>query len=231
MIPLRDNAPRYSAPFVTVAIIVVNVLVFFYQLTLDAYSLGYFVQQMGIVPLRFAGWVVGRVPTEAALLPYFTSMFVHGGWLHIIGNMWFLWIFGDNIEDQLGHFRYLLFYLGCGLVAGFAQTFLSIYSRVPSVGASGAIAGVMGAYLILFPRARVLTLVPFFLIFTVEIPAVVMLFYWILMQVLSGVASLGAETASTGGTAWWAHVGGFLSGIILAKLMGRRPQLRRYYEW
>jgi membrane associated rhomboid family serine protease len=231
MIPLRDTAPRYTAPLVTVALIVANVFVFLYQLTLDPYSLGYFLHQYGVVPLRFAQWVVGSAPAEAALVPLFTSMFLHGGFLHLIGNMWFLWIFGDNVEDQLGHFRYLLFYVGCGLVAAFSQMFLTINSRIPSIGASGAIAGVMGAYLVLFPGARVLTLIPFFLIFTVHVPAWVMLFYWIGVQVLSGLASSGAGAAATGGTAWWAHVGGFVCGIALVKMMGRRQQLRRYYEW
>src|SRR5512140_3848772 len=166
MIPLRDNAPRYSKPYVTVAIILINALVFLFELALDPFSLNQFTEQFGVVPLRFAAFVAGRAPADAALVPMFTSMFLHGGWLHLIGNMWFLWIFGDNIEDQLGHFRYLMFYLVCGLAAGFTHIFFNVSSRLPSIGASGAIAGVMGAYLILFPRARVLTLVPFFLIFT-----------------------------------------------------------------
>lgn len=232
MIPLRDDAPRYSAPFVTVGLIVTNVLVFLYQFSLDPYSLEYFVFHNGVVPLRFAGFLAGQVPAEAAVPPLLSSMFMHGGFLHLLSNMWFLWIFGDNLEDQLGHFRYLVFYLACGLVASFAHIFLNLASRIPSVGASGAIAGVMGGYLVLFPGARVITLVPFFLIFTVEIPAVVMLLYWIVMQIFSGVASLGTITAqSQGGVAWWAHIGGFFAGLALVKMMGRRRQVRRYYEW
>ncbi len=240
MIPLKDNAPRYSTPFVTVGLIIVNVLLFFYQLSLDPYTLNEFIARYGVVPLRFAYWVTGRASAEDALLPFFTSMFLHGGWLHVIGNMWFLWIFGDNIEDQLGHLRYLLFYIACGLAAGFAQTFITIaftsqaQMLVPSIGASGAIAGVMGAYLLLFPGARVLTLVPFFLIFTVQIPAWVMLVYWILIaQVVPALVGLGAPTASSslGGVAVWAHIGGFFIGMVLVKLMGRRRYLRRYYEW
>ncbi len=232
MIPLRDNAPRFSAPFVTVALIGINVLVFVYQLTLDSFSLNQFVYQNGVVPLRFARFVAGIVPAEAAVPPLFLSMFMHGGFLHLLSNMWFLWIFGDNLEDQLGHFRFLVFYLVCGLVASFAHIFLNVHSMLPSVGASGAIAGVMGGYLVLFPGARVLTLVPFFLIFTVEIPAVVILVYWIVMQLFSGFTSLAATTAqSQGGVAWWAHIGGFFAGLGLVKVMGRRRYLRRYYEW
>jgi membrane associated rhomboid family serine protease len=232
MIPLRDNAPRFSAPFVTLALIGINILVFVYQLTLDPFSLNQFVFQNGVVPLRFARFVAGSVPAEAAVPPLLLSMFMHGGFLHLISNMWFLWIFGDNLEDQLGHFRYLGFYLACGLVASFAHIFLNVRSTLPSVGASGAIAGVMGGYLILFPGARVLTLVPFFLIFTVEIPAFVILLYWIVMQLFSGFATLTATTAqSQGGVAWWAHIGGFFAGLGLVKAMGRRRYLRRYYEW
>jgi membrane associated rhomboid family serine protease len=159
-------------------------------------------------------------------------MFLHGGWLHLLGNMWFLWIFGDNLEDQLGHFRFLVFYLTCGVVAALCQASLTLASRVPSVGASGAIAGVMGGYLLFFPGARVLTLVPFFFLFTVEIPAYVMLFYWIAVQVISGLTSVGnASLQAQGGVAWWAHVGGFVCGLVLVKMMGRRPRVRRYYEW
>src|SRR5512141_941615 len=131
MIPLRDDAPRYSTPYVTLAIIAINTMVFLFEVSLDPYSLEYFTTQFGVVPLRFAAFVAGRAPVESALLPLFTSMFLHGGWLHLIGNMWFLWIFGDNIEDQLGHFRYVMFYLVCGLAAGFTHIFFNIGSRLP----------------------------------------------------------------------------------------------------
>ena len=232
MIPLRDNAPRYSAPFITVGLIVVNVLVFVYQWRLDPFSLEYFFSQNGMVPLRFGEFLQGRAPAEAAIPPMLTSMFLHGGFLHLLGNMWFLWIFGDNLEDQLGHFRYLAFYLACGLVASLAHIFANPASLIPSVGASGAIAGVMGAYMVLFPGARVLTLIPFFLIFTVELPAVVILLYWIVIQIVSGLTTLSTPTAlSQGGVAWWAHVGGFFAGLVLVKIMGRRRQVRRYTEW
>ena len=232
MIPLRDSAPRYSAPFVTVGLIVINTLVFIYQWRLDPFSLEYLFAQNGVVPLRFAEFVAGRASAGAAIPPMLTSMFLHGGFLHLLGNMWFLWIFGDNVEDQLGHFRYLFFYLACGLVASMAHIFANLPSQIPSVGASGAIAGVMAGYMLLFPGARVLTLVPFFLIFTVELPAVVILLYWIVIQVVSGLTTLGTAVAlSQGGVAWWAHVGGFLAGLALVKIMGRRRQVRRYNEW
>ncbi len=232
MIPLRDDAPRFSAPFITVSLIVINVLVFFYQILLDDFSQEYFFFQNGVIPLRFAEFLAGKVPVAAAVPPLFTSMFMHAGWLHLISNMWFLWIFGDNLEDQLGHLRYLVFYLASGLVASLAHIFLNLPSRVPSVGASGAIAGVMAGYVILFPGARILTLVPFFLIFTIEVPAVVMVLYWIVMQIFAGFASLTVVTAqSQGGVAWWAHIGGFFAGLVLVKLMGRRRQLQRYYQW
>ena len=146
--------------------------------------------------------------------------------------MWFLWIFGDNLEDQLGHFRYLAFYLACGLVASLAHIFANPSSQIPSVGASGAIAGVMGAYMVLFPGARVLTLIPFFLIFIRELPAWVILLYWIVIQVVSGLTTLGTAVAlNQGGVAWWAHVGGFFAGLALVKVVGRRRQVRRYTEW
>ena len=232
MIPLRDTAPRYSAPFVTVGLIVINTLVFIYQWRLDPFSLEYLFAQNGVVPLRFAELVAGRAPAAAAIPPLLTSMFLHGGFLHLLGNMWFLWIFGDNVEDQLGHFRYLVFYLACGLTASLAHIFLNLPSQIPSVGASGAIAGVMAGYMLLFPGARVLTLIPFFLIFIRELPAWVILLYWIVIQIVSGLTTLGTPVAlSQGGVAWWAHVGGFFAGLALVKIMGRRSQVRRYSEW
>ena len=234
MIPLRDNAPRYSAPFITVGLIVVNVLVFVYQWRLDPFSLEYFFAQNGVVPLQFGRFMADpAVPTaQGAIPPLLTSMFLHAGVLHLLGNMWFLWIFGDNLEDQLGHFRYLAFYLACGLVASLAHIFANPSSQIPSVGASGAIAGVMGAYMVLFPGARVLTLIPFFLIFIRELPAWVILLYWIVIQVVSGLTTLGTAVAlNQGGAAWWAHVGGFFAGLALVKVVGRRRQVRRYTEW
>jgi rhomboid family protein len=158
-------------------------------------------------------------------------MFLHGGWLHLIGNMWYLWIFGDNIEDRLGHFSYLIFYLLCGLGAGVVHTILNYDVRVPSIGASGAIAGVLGAYLVSYPGARILTLIPIFIFMQIiEIPAVIVLGFWFIMQFLSGTASLASATANAGGVAWWAHVGGFVIGMILVGLFPRRDRSRYEYH-
>jgi len=215
VIPLRDTVPSRTAPLVTVGLIAVNVLVFLHEKTLGPY-LPQLIQHYGLVPHTFVHWgeQFGSPLDPARFLPLFTSMFWHGGWLHLIGNMLYLWIFGDNVEDRLGHGRFLFFYVGCGLVAALTQVALSPDSTVPTVGASGAIAGVLGAYLISFPRSRVVTLIPIIIIpWIVEIPAVLYLVAWFLLQVLSGVASLGQGEA-LGGVAWWAHIGGFVAGML-----------------
>jgi membrane associated rhomboid family serine protease len=228
MIPLRDINPRHSTPFVTVALVLANAAVWFYQVSLPAWAEERFVFALGMVPARLQMALTSpEVTLSAALMPLFTSMFLHGSWMHIIGNMWFLWVFGDNIEDRLGHFRYLMFYLVCGLGAGLAHTLFSWNSAVPAVGASGAISGVMGAYILFFPRSRVVTLVPLFVIFfTVQLPAVFILGYWFVIQFLSGVGSLGQR--ASGGTAWWAHIGGFVLGFILVKLFTPPRRVRPY---
>ncbi len=222
MIPLRDTQPSYGKPLMTAAIIALNILIFLYQFSLEPFSLNHFITTYGIVPAKFE------------YLDLLTSMFLHGGWLHLIGNMWFLWIYGDNVEDVLGHPRFLLFYLLCGIAAGLVQVLASPGSRIPTVGASGAIAGVMGAYLIKFPHSRIVTLVPIFIFFTtMEIPAVFMLLYWFVIQLFSGVGSIGTSSISHGGVAWFAHIGGFLAGMVLIKLMGTedRYRNRREYHW
>lgn len=231
MIPLRDNVPRTTLPVVTVALIVVNSVVFFGELAFDPAHRNLMIENYALIPARTVAFLVGGpVTASRAILPFFTSMFLHGGWMHLIGNMWFLWIFGDNVEDRIGHLRYLLLYLCGGLAGALAHLVSSHASGVPTVGASGAIAGVMGAYLITFPRARVLTLVPiFFFLTTVEIPAVLILVYWLLLQLLSGVASLGLAGQMEGGVAWFAHVGGFLAGVPLMLWLrrGRRARTPR----
>ena len=221
MIPLRDSHPSRTTPVVTISLIAVNSLVFLYQFSLDAYSLNHFVATYGLVPDRFH------------LLPVLTSMFLHGGWAHLIGNMWFLWIFGDNVEDILGRAKYLLFYLLCGIAATLAHYAVNLDSRVPMVGASGAIAGVMGAYMLKFPHSRVTTLVVAIIFFTtVELPAWVVLVYWFVIQFFSGLGTIGYSHLSQGGTAWFAHIGGFVAGLILIKVLPtedryfRRPELR-----
>jgi membrane associated rhomboid family serine protease len=213
MFPLRDTQPSYSRPIVTVVLIVINILVFLYEFSLDPFAQNAFITSFGLVPDRFH------------FANVLTSMFLHGGWMHVLGNMWFLWIFGDNIEDILGHAKYLLFYLLCGIGAAMTQVYFSPDSRVPMVGASGAIAGVMGAYMMKFPHSRINTLIFLaFFITTVEVPAWVMLIYWFFIQLISGVGSVGYSQVSQGGTAFLAHVGGFLAGIGLVYLM--RPKER-----
>ncbi len=217
MFPLRDAQPSSSRPVVTILLVVVNLIVFLFEASLEPYSRAYFVETYGLVPARFQ-W-----------RDLLTSMFLHGSWMHVLGNMWFLWIFGDNVEDVLGHGKYLLFYLLCGAAAALGQTAINPDSTLPMVGASGAIAGVMGAYIVRFPHARILTLAfIFFFITTFEVPAVVMLGYWFLIQFFSGVGSIASTKATQGGVAWFAHVGGFIAGVVLLKVMGgKRPYSRR----
>ncbi len=187
--------------------------------------------QFGVTPAAVASWPQSDLPFLAVVIPFLTSMFLHGGWLHVIGNMWYLRIFGDNIEDRLGHFTFLLFYLLCGIGAGVVHTIINVNSTVPSVGASGAIAGVLGAYVVSYPFARVQTLVPIFIfIQVIEIPALIVLGFWFVMQFFNGTASLAATNVrDSGGVAWWAHVGGFVIGILLIGLFPRRDRQRYDY--
>src|ERR1017187_6517968 len=216
MFPLKDTQPSYSRPVVTIALITVNLLVFLFEASLGPRTLNAFVEYYGLVPDHFP---LSRI---------FTSMFLHGGWLHVLGNMWFLWVFGDRIEDLLGHGKYLLFYLLCGIVAALGQVIANPYSTAPMVGASGAIAGVMGAYVIKFPRARILTLVMLVVFFTtIEIPAPIILAYWFVIQLFSGLGSIARTHLSQGGTAFFAHIAGFVAGIVLVKVMGASDRYNR----
>src|SRR5712675_269542 len=208
MFPLRDDQPRYSTPYITYYLIGLNLLIFLFEAALEPASLKNLVYQFGVVPEHLTAFLAGspKYPLVAVVLPFFTSMFLHGGWPHVIGNMWFLYIFGDNVEDYLGHFKYLVFYLVAGLIAMATQVAIYPHSNVPTVGASGAIAGVLGAYFIVYPRARVLT---WFFVFVFYVPAWVMLGYWFVLQFLSGAATLSMAQAGkdVGGVAVWAHVG------------------------
>jgi membrane associated rhomboid family serine protease len=219
MIPLRDVIPSRTRPVVTVALIALNALVFLRQMGLPPDVLEAFIHAFGLVPADFS-W-----------LNVFSSMFVHGGLMHAGGNMLYLWIFGDNVEDRMGHGRFLVFYLLSGVGAALAQTAAAPDSLVPMVGASGAIAGVMGAYFVLYPRSRVLTLIPF-PITVIEIPAVYFLGVWFLMQFVNGMATLapGAEGQLAGGVAFWAHAAGFGVGALLVFLF-RRPERQRVDWW
>ena len=215
MIPIRDRNPSSTFPYVTIGIIVVNIFIFLYEISLDS-ELGVFVMKFGVVPLRVSNY--SQVPDltfASTFFPFISSMFLHGGFIHLIGNMWFLWIFGDNIEDKLGHFKYIVFYILCGIIASSVHVFFNSQSDMPCIGASGAIAGVLGAYMITFPRARVVTIVPLFIfIQVIELPAVIVLGFWFVIQFFNGAASITAS-ASGGGVAWWAHIGGFAAGIII----------------
>lgn len=216
MIPLYDTLRARRVAIVNWLLIALNVLVFLYEISLRASGLNRLTLTWGLVPARL------MTQPATAWITILTSMFLHGGWFHILSNMWVLFIFGDNIEDRLGHSGYLVFYVLSGVAAGLLQSFVLPTSREPMIGASGAIAGVLGAYLVLYPRARVASLVPILFIFTIiEIPAFIFLLFWFVSQLFSGWLTLGATAGS--GVAWWAHVGGFVFGMVAAVLFARRP--------
>jgi membrane associated rhomboid family serine protease len=217
MIPLRDVVPSRTTPVVTMTIIALNVLVFLYQWSLGARGGQEFVYTWGLIPAEFH------------LVTMFSSMFLHGGLMHIGGNMLYMWIFGDNVEDQMGRGRFVAFYLACGVIAALTQMFVNPGSMVPMVGASGAIAGVMGAYFVMFPHSRIVTLIPFIFLQVVEVPAMFFLPIWFLMQFFSGVGSIAQTEAATGGVAFWAHIGGFAFGVLGGFAL-RRPE-RRDPDW
>jgi len=221
MIPLRDDNPTRRVPLVTVSLIFVNVVVFLYQVSLGPRQGQAFVYEYGAIPAVIFGYralpdFLAAVPPTVSL---FTSMFLHGGWLHLIGNMWYLWIFGDNIEEAMGKFRYIAFYLLCGILASLSHALANPSSTIPSIGASGAISGVLGAYLLVYPRAHVLVLIPlWFFVRMMYIPAGLVLGFWFLLQLLSGSMSGGEG----GGIAFWAHIGGFVAGMLLVGLFKKR---------
>ena len=229
MLPIKDDQPIYSTPYVNWFLIALNILIFLFQATLDPRSSELLARQFGEVPAHLAAFLAGshRYSVPQVVLPFFTSMFLHGSWMHVLGNMWFLFIFGDNVEDYLGHFKYLVFYLVSGLIAMATQVAINPHSTVPTIGASGAIAGVLGAYFILYPRARVLT---WFFVFIVYIPAWFVLGEWFVMQFLYGTISLSAAQAGRdlGGVAFWAHVGGFVAGMLMIKLFPERSRRSPY---
>ncbi len=221
MIPLRDDNPTTLIPVLTIGLIVACSLVFLYQATLPPGQDEAFILHYGAVPSIVVGGAADGVMAMGfpATLTLLTSMFLHGGWMHLIGNMLYLWIFGNNIEDAMGHVRFLVFYLVCGIAAALSHALTDLQSTIPMVGASGAISGVLGAYLLLYPRAQVLVLIPMGLMTrTMQVPAALVLGFWFLLQLLSGGASLGR---GGGGVAWFAHVGGFLAGMALIGLFKR----------
>jgi membrane associated rhomboid family serine protease len=228
MIPLRDEIPSERTPYVTRVLLALNVAAFLYEITLGP-GLRAFVYDWGLLPARVVLAVQGGEPAAPAALTVFSSMFLHGGWAHLLGNMWYLFIFGDNVEDRLGHAGYLAFYFAAGLAAAALHVALHAQSWTPTVGASGAIAGVLGAYLVSYPKARVITLVPLFPFFQVmALPAVIVLGLWFVFQFFSGALALGMSGA--GGVAWWAHVGGFAFGMLVALVAPRRRAALRRVE-
>jgi membrane associated rhomboid family serine protease len=232
MLPIKDTIRAESFPLVNWLLIIANAVVWFFMIDMTPADLEGFVLSYGLVP--------AQVDTAdlMSLYPFFTHMFLHGGWLHFLSNVWILFIFGDNVEDRLGSFRYLFFYLLGGIAAGILQTFVNLGSFIPAIGASGAIAAVMGAYFLFYPRARVITLIPlFFFPWFVEIPAIIFLGFWFITQLYSGVMSLAMASGQlSGGIAWWAHIGGFVFGLIFALPFIRRRRRRHpypdeYYPW
>jgi len=220
MIPIRDSNRSRSFPFATWAIILLNVLAFLFENSLSPGALEQFIGSYGLVPANLS------LNNPASWFPFLSHMFLHAGWLHLLSNMWTLVIFGDNVEDRLGSFRFILFYLVGGAAAGMLQVILGASPNIPSVGASGAIAAVLGAYFLFFPRARVLTFVPLIFIWFINIPAWIYLGFWFVMQLFSGLSALTLQSgANAGGIAWWAHIGGFMVGLVFAAIFGsRRPR-------
>lgn len=225
MIPLKDNIPSRRYPLINISLIIVNFILFFWTINLPGNYREYMFWRFGFIPQRFLELNL----TSSNIFTLISSLFLHGGWAHILGNMLFLWIFGDNVEGSMGHFRYLIFYISVGIIANIIQGFFSYNKFIPTIGASGAIAGVLGAYLIYFPGARVLTLL--FLGFFIEfvyLPASFLLILWFLIQFFAGMISLGLYEI-TAGVAWWAHIGGFLFGIIIAPFLRKYRRYHFYY--
>jgi membrane associated rhomboid family serine protease len=229
MFPIQDSVPSRSVPVVTRALILINVVVFFFELSLSRESIIQLFYLFGVVPARFTNpeWAASIGFPIGSYWSLLTHQFLHGGWLHIVANMWTLWIFGDNVEDRMGPLRFIIFYLVCGVLAALTQVLVTPDATIPSVGASGAIAGILGAYLLFFPTARLIVLIPIlFFPFFFELPAVIFLVLWFLIQLFSGTAML-ASPQQVGGIAFWAHIGGFIAGMLLCRFFVRRPVRRR----
>ena len=210
MLPLKDNIIHRKFPAVTISLIVVNALVFFHEVSLGR-RIQEFIYLYGFTP----AYVFTHTAPVLKIVPLFTSMFLHAGWLHLIGNMWFLWVFANSVEDKLGHFNFAVLYIMCGLSAAAAHFIMNSRSEIPVVGASGAIAGILGAYVVMFPRAKILTLLPVFIFLEIiEIPAFIFLGIWFLYQFFLGIMSTGSYGT---GIAFWAHIGGFIAGILLIR--------------
>lgn len=227
MVPLRDNARSRRFPAVTLLLILLNAAVWYLELKLPQNRLDAFFSVYGVVPIRYT-----RLPSMSQsgfaghLSPLLSAAFIHAGWFHLMGNMLYLWVFGDNVEDRLGHLRFALFYLVTGVLSNVAHIIANPLSTVPTVGASGAVAGVLGAYFLMFPGAKVVALVPLGFVFLAELPAVVFIFSWFFLQLLNGIATIGVPAQVGGQVAYWAHIGGFLAGMVLCRVL--HPKTRRY---
>ncbi len=225
MIPLRDSVRPGKAPFVNWILIGVNLYVFVREIMLTPQELNEVFYNLGVIPSNVIHLLFAGAPLDPVMITFITAMFLHGGWLHVLGNMLFLWVFGDNVEDRMGHLRYLLFYLAAGIIGSFSHILANPTSEVPIIGASGAVAGVLGGYFVTFPKARVLALIPIIFFFTLaEIPAVIFLALWFVLQIFNGAASLGGAVNPV---AWWAHIGGFVAGMILIKIFA--PKRTSWY--
>jgi len=231
MLPIKDDQPRYSTPYVNYFLIGINILIFllqWMQQVTDPRGADLFQKQFGEVPAHLAAFLSGshRYSLPDVVLPFFTSMFLHGSWMHVLGNMWFLYIFGDNVEDYLGHVTYFVFYVLSGLFAMATQVAIYPHSTIPTVGASGAIAGILGAYFLLYPRARVLT---WFFVFVIYLPAWIVLGEWFVIQFFNGAAMLSMRAGrDMGGVAFWAHIGGFVAGMVMIKIFPERKRRSPY---
>jgi rhomboid family protein len=229
VLPISDNPPSRTFPVVNYTLIAINLIVFFYELSLgnctafQQCELNNFIDRRGVVPDLYTNGGL-----ESVALDPFTAMFIHAGWLHIIGNMLFLWVFGDNVEDAMGHVRYLFFYLLCGYLASVAHVYTNVDDVIPAIGASGAISGVLAAYLIIFPRATVTVLIPFLFFIPTQIPAFLMIGFWFFLQIAYGAAAFDPDTANTDGTAYFAHIGGFAAGLVLVWFLRRRAARTPY---
>lgn len=237
MIPIKDDIPSKSYPIVNTTLIVLNVTAFFFELLLGD-QLEFFIHQFGVIPFKYFyseaitidGSVVQFSMSER-IIPLFTSMFLHGGWMHLIGNMLYLFIFGDNVEDRMGHFRYIVFYILCGLAGSFAHIITNPESTIPTIGASGAISGVLGAYLLLYPTARIIVIIPILFFWDIiKLPALIVLGFWFVTQLFQGTLALAVETTASGGVAWWAHIGGFAFGMIAINIFKKKSRKPTYRE-
>lgn len=237
MIPIKDDIPSKSYPIVNITLIVINVIAFLFELSLGD-DLESFIKAFAIIPekyfysgIQYEDGTVVLFSMSERIIPLFTSMFLHGGWLHLFSNMLYLWIFGDNVEDRMGHFRYILFYILCGLIAAGAHIITNPDSEIPTIGASGAIAGVLGAYLLLYPFARVIVVIPILFFWDIiKLPALIVLGFWFVTQIFQGTLALAIQTSATGGVAWWAHIGGFVAGLLLINIFKKKNRKPTYRD-